>query len=59
MLRRNARKILKYLLISIVILTCGLLFFKSFTTIVDIDNNRIETREKYSGFPQAPKQKVL
>ena len=59
MLRRNIRKILKYSFIAIILIICGLLFFKSFMTIRDIDNNGIESREKYSGLPKSPDQRKV
>lgn len=54
MLRRNVRKILKYVIIAALIFLSGALFFKSFNSIREFDKNRIETREKYSGLPKAP-----
>lgn len=60
MLRRNIRRILKYSFIVILLIICGLLFFKSFMTIRDMDSNEVESREKYSGLPKNPdQQKVL
>lgn len=60
MLRRNIRRILKYSFIVILLIICGLLFFKSFITFRDIDSNEVESRQKYSGLPKSPdQQKVL
>lgn len=60
MLRRNARKIIKYSLVALVLIICGLLFSKPFLKIRDMDSNQIETREKYSGLPKSPdEQKVI
>lgn len=54
MLKRNARKFLKYLVFASVILIGGLVILKSFITVGDIDVNNIKSQEKYSGLPKAP-----
>lgn len=38
---------------------CGILFFKAFITMKDIDSKGIEIREKYSGLPKAPDQQKV
>ncbi|XP_055936162.1 putative polypeptide N-acetylgalactosaminyltransferase 10 [Argiope bruennichi] len=54
MLKRNARKFLKYLFFAAVILISGVAILKSFITVNNIDVNSIKSQEKYSGLPKAP-----
>lgn len=54
MLKRNARKFLKYLFFASLLIIGAIVLLKSFISINDIDVNNIKNQAKYSGLPKAP-----
>ncbi|XP_054712053.1 putative polypeptide N-acetylgalactosaminyltransferase 10 [Uloborus diversus] len=55
MLRRNARKLLKYLFVAALLIIGGALLMRSFVNVGDIDKSVLKNQGKYSGLPKAPK----
>ncbi|XP_015926191.1 putative polypeptide N-acetylgalactosaminyltransferase 10 [Parasteatoda tepidariorum] len=54
MLRRNARKLIKYVCLAILLVIGSGLLFKSFTTINSIEAENSFRKGKYLGLPDAP-----
>ncbi|GFY54643.1 putative polypeptide N-acetylgalactosaminyltransferase 10 [Trichonephila inaurata madagascariensis] len=59
MLKRNARKFLKYLFFASLLLIGAVVLLKSFISVNDIDVNNIKSQAKYSGLPKAPNKNKI
>ncbi|GFX76153.1 putative polypeptide N-acetylgalactosaminyltransferase 10 [Trichonephila clavipes] len=59
MLKRNARKFLKYLFFASLLIIGAVVLLKSFISVNDIDLNNIKSQAKYSGLPKAPNKNKI